>query len=78
MINTAWDTVRRWRTWIFNVMASILLVLPEILTAALGVDWSGILPDGWMPYVTIIVIVVNVLMRPRPAVLPGDDEAREL
>lgn len=76
MLRSVWNTVRRWRTWIFNALASILLVLPEILSAFAGYDWSGVLPPGWMPYVTIAIIVVNLWMRPRPAVLPTDDEAK--
>jgi len=71
-----WDTLRRWRTWIFNVVAGVLLILPDLLTAFAGYDWSSILPAHWTPWVTLGIIVVNILMRPRPAVLPSDPEAR--
>lgn len=72
-----WDTLRRWRTWIVNALAALVFVLPDIMTALLGYDWSGILPAKYMPYVTLAVIVLNIWMRPRPAVLPTDDEAQK-
>jgi hypothetical protein len=71
-----WNTLRRWRTWIFNGGTGVFIVLPELVAAFSGYDWSGIVPSGWAPVVTAVVLAVNVLMRPRPAVLPSDSEAR--
>lgn len=71
-----WNTLRRWRTWIVNGLAALLLVLPDVLNALAGFDWSGIVPARYMPLVTLAIIILNVWMRPRPAVLPHDDEAR--
>jgi len=70
-----WDFIVRWRTWLVNVLAGLLLVLPDILTALLGFDWSLIVPKAYMPYVTLAIILVNILMRPRPAVRAADPEA---
>lgn len=70
-------TLARWRTWIVNAAAAILLVLPDILNAFVGYDWSGIVPPKYMPYITLAIIVLNIWMRPRPAVLPSDPEAKK-
>lgn len=67
------DTLRRWRTWLFNAVAA-LLISPDLYLALAGYDWSLIIPPRFMPYVTLAIILVNVLMRPRPAVLPDDPE----
>lgn len=68
-----WETLVRWRTWFVNVVFAILLT-PELLVALLGFDWGTIIPAQYMPYVTLAVIVLNVWMRPRPAVVASDPE----
>lgn len=70
-----WNTLRRWRTWIVNTLAALLFILPDILAALSGFDWGSVVPAKYLPYLTLAVIVLNVWMRPRPAVLPGDEEA---
>lgn len=70
------NIIRRWRTWIFNGSAGVVFVLPELLSAFAGYDWSGLVPPKWAPVVTALVIVINILLRPRPAVLPHDAEAQ--
>lgn len=72
-----WDTLRRWRTWIVNAFAALILVLPDIMAAFAGYNWNGVVPEKYMPYVTLAIIVLNIWMRPRPAVLPGDAEAQK-
>ncbi|MDW9880479.1 hypothetical protein GOA90_25155 [Sinorhizobium meliloti] len=71
-----WNTLRRWRTWIVNTLAAVLLILPDILAALSGFDWGSVVPAKYLPYLTLAVIVLNVWMRPRPAVLPSDEEAK--
>lgn len=71
----AWEFLIRWRTWLVNAGAGLLLVLPDIVLALLGFDWATILPREWMPYITLAIIVLNVWMRPRPAVIASDPEA---
>lgn len=72
-----WDTLRRWRTWIVNALAGLLLVLPDLVSAFAGYNWNGIVPEQYMPYVTLAIIVLNIWMRPRPAVLPREaDDAK--
>jgi len=69
-----WNTIRRWRTWIVNLLAAVLLVLPEILQAFAGFNWGEIVPPRYLPFVTLGLVVVNILMRPRAAVLPHEAE----
>lgn len=76
MLKKLWDAARRFRTWIFNVLAAVVLFLPDLVNAFAGFNWGTVVPPQYMPYVTVAVIVVNVLMRPRPAVLPHDPEAQ--
>ncbi|RUX03177.1 MAG: hypothetical protein E5V51_00125 [Mesorhizobium sp.] len=70
-------TLRRWRTWIFNIGAAVVLGLPDILQQLGGIYWGDIIPPAYLPYFTIAVVLVNIWMRPRAAVLPDDDEAQK-
>jgi hypothetical protein len=70
-----WNTLRRWRTWLVNVVFAILLS-PELINALLGFDWATIIPRQYMPYVSRAVIILNVWMRPRAAALPSDPEVK--
>lgn len=67
MLNKLWIWLQRFRTWIFNIIAAIAVVIPEILQGLAVHNWGGVLPARYMPYVSAAIIVVNVLMRPRPA-----------
>lgn len=70
-------TLARWRTWLFNAIAAIIVLLPDIATALVGYNWGDIVPPKYMPLVTLGIIVANIWMRPRPAVLAGDVEASQ-
>lgn len=71
-------TVARWRTWLFNTLAGAVILVPEIVQALAGFGyWGDIIPKKYMPLFTLFVLVVNVIMRPRPAVLPSDIEAQK-
>lgn len=76
MLTTVMKTLARWRTWLFNTIAAIIVLLPDVATALVGYNWGEIVPPKYMPLVTLAIIVVNIWMRPRPAVLAGDAEAR--
>lgn len=69
MLNALWFKLRQFRTWVFNIAAALIVVLPEILQGIAGQDWGGVVPARYMPYVTAVVLVVNVLLRPRPAAI---------
>ena len=70
----AWlyDHVRRWRTWIFNTVAALLVGLPDLMNSLAGVDWHSFVPPKYMWAPTLAIILVNIAMRPRPAVLPHE------
>lgn len=72
-MNKLWETLVRWRTWLVNTVFVVLLT-PELLLALLGFDWGTIIPARYMPYVTLAIIILNVWMRPRPAVVASDPE----
>lgn len=72
-MNKFWETLVRWRTWLVNTVFVVLLT-PELLLALLGFDWGTIIPARYMPYVTLAIIILNVWMRPRPAVVASDPE----
>lgn len=72
-LGSAWDTFVRWRTWLVNTVFLVLLT-PELVVALLGFDWKTIIPSQYMPYVTLAIIILNIWMRPRPAVVSSDPE----
>lgn len=71
MINKLWIALRKFRTWVFNIVAALVVVLPDIISGLAGHDWNGVIPAGYMPYVTAAIIIVNILLRPRPAAIKG-------
>lgn len=75
MIDRIWDVLVRWRTWIVNVVFGAILT-PEVILVLMGFDWGTIVPVKYMPAVTITLALLNVWMRPRPAVRAHDPEAK--
>jgi hypothetical protein len=71
-----WDVTVRWRTWIVNALLAFAVFLPDLVFALLGFNWGTLLPKEYMPYVGLIVVVLNVLMRPRPASRAKDPEVQ--
>lgn len=69
------EYVIRFRTWIVNVLFAFLLA-PEVIMVLLGADWGSIIPDPYIKYITIAIPILNIWMRPRPAVLSSDPEAK--
>lgn len=73
-MNRILETLARWRTWIFNLLMAAFFLLPELLRAP---EVLAVLPDEyrkWAPLAALII--VNLWMRPRPAVLPSDPEVK--
>lgn len=70
------ETFIRFRTWLVNVLSIFLLALPDILDLLASTDWSDIIPDQYVRLFAIALAVINIWMRPRPAVLPSDPEAK--
>lgn len=70
-LDTAWDILVRWRTWVVNVLFAVLIVLPEIIAAP---EVAAVAPDKWKPWLAVATLAVNIWMRPRPAVRATDPE----
>lgn len=69
------EYVIRFRTWIVNVLFA-LIISPEVVMVLLGANWGSIIPEPYINYVTIAIPIINIWMRPRPAVLPSDPEVK--
>lgn len=67
-----WETLVRWRTWLVNLFASLLILLPELLNAP---EVIAVIPVQYQKYVFVAALVLNIIMRPRPAVMADDLEA---
>jgi hypothetical protein len=72
-----WDHLRRWRTWILNVAVALALGLGQLAAAFDGFDWSAILPSPWDKIAIVAIVLLNVWMRPRAAVLPREARGEE-
>lgn len=67
------ETIKRWRTWIFNTIVTVLLSAGELLIALdTGFNWREVLPPKYVPYAILLFALVNIWMRPRPAVVKSD------
>lgn len=74
MLHDLWEKVRRFRTWVFNLVVGFAVFVPDVLNLLVGFDWSPIVPQRYLPFVGLAVSIVNIMMRPRPAVLKKDVE----
>lgn len=68
-----WETLVRWRTWLVNVSASLLIVLPELLNAP---EVIAVIPVEYQKYVFVAALLLNILMRPRAAAVKDDPEVQ--
>lgn len=63
------STVARWRTWIVNGILAAITVAPEILNAP---EILAVVPADYQRYFLAGLFLLNIWMRPRPAVLPSE------
>lgn len=66
------DFIIRWRTWLANVIGAVLLALPDLLLFLNSSELMAILPTGYQKWLALGLLVINIWMRPRPAVRAGD------
>ncbi len=66
------EHVIRFRTWIFNLALVAATLAPELLSSP---EMLAIVPADYQRYFLAALFMVNIWMRPRPAVLPSDAEA---
>lgn len=74
MLAKIWETLVRWRTWLVNMIGAALLLLPELLNAP---EVLAVIPQSYQKWVFLAVFLLNIWMRPRPAVLAKDVEAKK-
>ena len=72
-MNTIFKTIARWRTWVLNVLLVLATLAPEVLNAP---EILAIVPQEYQRMFLAGLFVLNIWMRPRPAVLPGDPEVQ--
>ena len=74
MLAQIWEALVRFRTWVVNLFAAALLVLPELLNAP---EVIAVVPAQYQKWVFVAALLLNIWMRPRPAVLAKDVEAQK-
>lgn len=72
MLDKIWDALVRFRTWLFNgIGAAVVFVLP-LLGAP---EIMALLTPEQQRWMIAAAFVINIWMRPRPAVTKADVEA---
>ena len=71
MLAKLWIQLVRFRTWCVNLFAAALIVLPELLNAP---EVLAVVPVQYQKYVFVGALLLNIWMRPRPAVIKKDVE----
>lgn len=74
MMSKLTEYVLRFRTWIFNLLLVAVTLAPELLNSP---EIMAVVPADYQRYFLAALFLVNIWMRPRPAVLPSDYEARK-
>lgn len=72
MLNKLWEALVRFRVWVVNLFGAALLVLPELLNAP---EIIALVPQSSQKWVFAAALLLNIWMRPRPAVIASDPEA---
>lgn len=66
------EAVVRFRTWLANLFFAALIVAPDLINSP---EILAAVPAEYQRYVVAAAFLVNIWMRPRPAVLATDLEA---
>lgn len=67
------EYIIRFRTWIFNLALVAVTLAPELLSAP---EILAVVPSDYQRYFLAALFIVNIWMRPRPAVISSDPEAK--
>lgn len=73
LLAAVWDKTVRFRTYLFNGAIVVAVLAPEILGAP---EVIALIPEDLRPWAAALVFIINVLMRPWPAVRAADPEAQ--
>jgi len=71
-VTKLWEYLVRFRTWIVNLVLAITIVAPDILNSP---EVLAVIPAEYQRYVLAAGFLLNIWMRPRPAVMANDLEA---
>lgn len=71
MFKDLWIAIVRFRTWLVNGIGALLILLPELLNAP---EVIAVIPQQYQKYVFVAALLLNIWMRPRPAVVKADVE----
>lgn len=66
-----WELTVRFRTWIANLFFAALIVAPDILNSP---EVLAVVPAEYQRWVIAAGFLVNIWLRPRPAVMAKDPE----
>jgi len=69
MLAKIWEIMVRWRTWLANSFFALLLFVPDILNQP---EVLAIIPANYSKYVVAAAFLINIWLRPRPAVMKKD------
>lgn len=66
------EAVIRFRTWLANIIFAILIVAPDLFSSP---EILALIPEHYQRWVIAAGFLVNIWLRPRPAVIATDPEA---
>ena len=66
-------SIARWRTWVINLLLVFATLAPEILNAP---EILALVPQEYQRLFLAALFLLNIWLRPRPAVLPSDPEVQ--
>ena len=69
MFKDLWIAIVRFRTWLVNGIGAALILLPELLNAP---EVIAVIPQQYQKYVFVAALLINIWLRPRPAVVKSD------
>lgn len=69
MLASIWEALVRFRTWVVNGLGAIVLLIMPLLGAP---EIMAVIPAGYQKYVIAAAFLLNIWMRPRPAVVAKD------
>lgn len=61
-----WQMFKGWRTWVFNLVALIPILIEfaaEFILTSQEFGLSQFLPDGWQKWYALAIIIVNMYLR---------------
>lgn len=67
-----WESVIRFRTWIVNLVLVLAVILPDLLNSP---EILAVVPAEYQRWTVAFAFLINIWLRPRPAVIKTDLEA---